>query len=67
MAQDRKTLAIMLGAAAGVTVVSLAVVWYMKAHADAHPVQDVHEAISRAYDKIREIESIATSRIEKAS
>lgn len=63
MADDKKTLAVFLGAAAGVTAVSLAIIWYVKSHAEAQPIRDVQDAISRAYDKIREIEAIATTRL----
>jgi hypothetical protein len=62
MAEDRKTLAIMLGAAAGVTVVSVAVLLYMRSHAE-QPIKDVQHAISSAYDKLKEIEDIATSKL----
>ena len=58
---DKKTWAVAMGAAAGVAAVTLAVWWYVKSHAEAHqPIKDVQDAISRAYDKIREIEEIAT-------
>lgn len=52
----------MLGAAAGVTAVSLAVAWYIKSHSETQPIKDVQDAISQAYDKIKEIENIATLR-----
>lgn len=63
MAQENKTLAMVLGAAAGVTVVTVAVLWYMRSHAE-HPIRDVQDAISMAYDKLKEMEDIATSRLQ---
>ena len=62
MAQDKKTVTVMLGAAAGVTMVTVAVLWYMKAHSE-QPIKDVQDAIGRAYDKLKELENIATSRL----
>ncbi len=62
MSDNKKTWAMLLGAAAGVTAVSLAVAWYLKSHSEAQPIKDVQDAISRAYDKIKEIEQIATLR-----
>ena len=62
MADDRKTWAVILGTAAGVAAVTAAIVWYAKTHSENHPIKDVQEAISRAYDKIKEIEQIATLR-----
>ncbi len=56
----------MLGAAAGVTLVSAAIVWYMKAHSE-QPIKDVQDAISRAYDKIKELENIATAKLHTES
>jgi hypothetical protein len=53
----------LLGAAAGVAAVSLAIAWYVRSHAEAQPIRDVQEAISRAYDKIKEIEQIASLRL----
>lgn len=55
--------AVVLGAAAGVTAVSLAVAWYVKSHSETQPIRDVQDAIGRAYDKIKEIEQIATVRL----
>lgn len=63
MADHKKTWAVVVGTAAGVTAVSLAVMWYMKNHSESQPVRDVQDAIGRAYDKIKEIEQIATARI----
>ena len=65
MADHNKTCAwaVLLGAAAGITAVSLAVVWYVKSHSEAQPIRDVQDAISRAYDKIKEIEQIANVRL----
>lgn len=62
MAKGNKTWAVVLGTAAGVTAVSLAVAWYLKSHGEAQPIRDVQDAISQAYDKIKEIEQIATLR-----
>lgn len=62
MSNGKKTWAVMLGAAAGVTAVSLAVAWYLKSHSESQPIRDVQDAISQAYDKIKEIEHIATMR-----
>ncbi|MEN6520216.1 MAG: hypothetical protein ABFD46_03565 [Armatimonadota bacterium] len=62
MAKGNKTWAVVLGAAAGVTAVSLAVAWYIKSHSETQPIKDVQDAISQAYDKIKEIENIATLR-----
>lgn len=64
MANQKKTWAIVLGTAAGVAAVSLAVMWYIKSRAD-EPIRDVQEAVRRAYDKIKEIERIATMRLEQ--
>jgi CDP-diglyceride synthetase len=58
----KKTWAIALGAAAGVTAVSFAVMWYVKSHSE-EPIKDVQDAIGKAYDKIKEIEQIATTRL----
>jgi len=63
VSNEKKTWAVLLGAAAGVTAVSLAVAWYVKSQAGSQPIRDVQDAISRAYDKIKEIEQIATLRI----
>lgn len=63
MADDKKTWAVLLGAAAGVTAVSLAIMWYVKSHAESQPIRDVQDAITKAYDKIKEIEQIATMRL----
>jgi CDP-diglyceride synthetase len=63
---NNKTWAVLLGAAAGVTAVSLVAAWYIKNHAEDQPIKDVQDAISRAYDKIKEIEQIATLRVAKA-
>ena len=63
VANHKKTWAVALGAAAGVAAVSIAVMWYVRSHANAQPIKDVQKAISRAYDKIREIEQIATTRL----
>ena len=63
MADHKKNWAILLGAAAGVAAVSLAIAWYVRSHAEVQPIRDVQEAISRAYDKIKEIEQIASLRL----
>lgn len=62
MANHKKTWAVVLGAAAGVTAVSLAAIWYVKSHSE-EPIRDVQDAIKKAYDKIKEIEQIATTRL----
>lgn len=63
MADNKRNWAVLLGAAAGVAAVSLAIAWYVRSHAEAQPIRDVQEAISRAYDKIKEIEQIASLRL----
>ena len=62
MSDHKNTWAVLLGTAAGVTAASLAVAWYVKSHSEAQPIRDVQEAISKAYDKIKEIEQIANVR-----
>jgi len=60
VSKGNKTWAVLLGAAAGVTAVSLTIAWYLKSHSEAQPIRDVQEAISQAYEKIKDIEHIAT-------
>jgi putative Ca2+/H+ antiporter (TMEM165/GDT1 family) len=62
VSNNKKTWAVLLGAAAGVTTVSLVAAWYIKTHSESQPIRDVQDAIGRAYDKIKEIEQIATLR-----
>jgi len=63
VANQKKTWAVVLGTAAGAAAVSIAVMWYVRSHSAGQPIRDVQEAISRAYEKIREIEQIATMRL----
>ncbi|MDO8682251.1 MAG: hypothetical protein Q7N50_02045 [Armatimonadota bacterium] len=60
---NRKTWAIILGTTAGVTLVSVAVTWYMKTHSAAGPiVKDVQGMISDAYEKIQNLEQALIKR-----
>lgn len=61
MTDDRKTWAVVLGTVAGVTAVALAVTWYVRSRTE-EPIRDVQDAIGRAFDKVKEIERIATMR-----
>ena len=59
---NRKAWAIVLGATAGVAMVSLAVTWYVKTHREGDPaMRDVQGMITDAYDKIRSLEKSLTN------
>jgi hypothetical protein len=62
VANQKKTLAAVFGAAAGVAAVTIAITWYVKSHSE-EPIKDVQDAIKKAYEKIKEIEKIATTRL----
>ncbi len=64
MSDNKNSWAVLLGAAAGVTAVSIGVAWYLKSRSEGttQPIRDVQDAIGRAYDKIKEIEQIALLR-----
>ena len=54
--ENRKTWAIILGATAGVAMVSLAATWYVKTHRGEPIIKDVGSMISAAHSKIQDLE-----------
>jgi len=51
-----RSLAFIVGAALGVTVVGIAAIMYARSRAEEGPIRSVEEALGEARDKIREIE-----------
>ncbi|MBI2842564.1 MAG: hypothetical protein HYX78_04115 [Armatimonadetes bacterium] len=62
MADQKRIWAVAIGAAAGATAVSFGIWWYVRSRAESQPIKDAQQAITRAYEKIKEIENIATMR-----
>jgi len=55
---DRKTWAIVLGAAAGVTIAVTAITWYAQSH--EHPeLRTVQDKIQWAHERLEQLENVA--------